>query len=63
MQWHGWRGTGPRAATSGVGEACGVVTGSGETQLVVLLALLAAAEVVGLGAGVNHGWLQGGLRE
>lgn len=59
MQWHGWRGTGPRAATPGVGKACGVVTGSDETRLVVLVDLLATGEVVGLGADVNHGWLGG----
>lgn len=61
MQWHGWRGMGPHATTSGVGKAYGVTTGSGETQLVWLLVLLAAVEVVGLGAGSNHGWLQGEL--
>lgn len=43
-----------------MGKARGVVTGSGETRLVGLLVLLATAEVVGLGADVNHGWLQGG---
>lgn len=56
MQCHSWRGTGPGAATSGVGKACGVVTGSGETQPVGLLVLLATAEVVGLGVDVNHSW-------
>lgn len=56
VQWHSWRETGPRAATCGVGKACGVVTGSGETQLVGLLVLLATAEVVGLGVDVSYGW-------
>lgn len=57
---HRWGGTGPRAAASGVGKACGVVTGSGETQLTARWVLLATAEVIGLGAGASHGWLQGG---
>lgn len=35
----------------------------GETWLVVLLVLVATAEVVGLGADVSCGWLQGGLFE
>lgn len=60
VKGHSWRGTGPHAAASGVGKACGVVTGGGETYFVVLLVLLATVEVVGLGADVNHGWLQGG---